>query len=228
MAYDDALRRTGGPRREADERCAVCWRLQLQMRTHVLSGQVLHAAPVCALSDDITLPGLLSVRSRTYHNAAVAAEDGEENAQEVCINKDKAGSNTFQGRLCLWDAPAQIDWYCHCATRCDCQEGLREHDNTLLMASEVQGQSCDVSELRQLERAAYPKDSARMVARRACLEEGISPLCYEANAVTKPDAMCLSEGFAEGCNLQGHHLCAAFMFQTHREGFVWRAGCPLC
>ena len=86
MAYDDALRRTGGPRREADERCAVCWRLQLQMRTHVLSGQVLHAAPVCALSDDITLPGLLSVRSRSYHNAAVAAEDGEENAQEVCIN----------------------------------------------------------------------------------------------------------------------------------------------
>ena len=127
VAYDDALRRTRGPRREADERCTVCWRLQLQWRTHMLSNQVVHAATACALSDSDILPELLSVRSSLYHNAAVAAYDRAELAQDVCVNKDKAGSDIFKGRLCLWDAPAQIEWYCYCATRCDCQEGLHEH-----------------------------------------------------------------------------------------------------
>ena len=95
MAYDNALWRTRGPRGEADERCAVCWCLQLQLRTHVLSDQVSHGATACALSDDIILPGLLSVRSRIYHNAAVAAQDGVEVAKDVCVNKDKAGSDIF-------------------------------------------------------------------------------------------------------------------------------------
>ena len=151
-----------------------------------------------------------------------------EAAQEFCVNKDKAGSNSFEGRLCLRDAPAQIDRYSYCATCCDCQEGLREHNSFRFTGSETQGASCDVSGSRQMERPAYPRDSMDLVTRRACLEEGISSLGYEANAVTKSDAMCLSEGFTEGCNLQGHHLCAIRMLQTHREDFVWQAGCPLC
>ena len=41
----------------------------------------------------------------------------------------------------------------------------------------------------------------RMGARKACLEEGITSLSYKANAVTNSDAIGLSEGLAEGCNL---------------------------